>query len=155
MWSNSYSFVLAVMLLSGCIKQPLQPSVEASEQVSVQLELGVAYLEKERLDLARQHLQKALNHATPEMAQWSRIHYALALIEMRTVNNRVAEYHFQQALDNHSRYPDAENGYGVLLCRQGRVAEAENHFLRAINDPQYATPEVAENNRKACGEGQR
>ncbi len=154
MWSRFFTFSLFVTLLSGCMKPSLQQTAETGEQVSVQLELGLAYLEKERLQLAHEHLQKALSYASPEMGQWPRIHYALALIEMRSVNNRKAEHYFQQALQNSSGYPEAENGYGVLLCRLGRTAEADHYFLRAINNPQYATPEVAKNNQKACGEEQ-
>ncbi len=148
--------LLFSLLLSACGLQPVQStqSVTASEQVRAQLELGLAYLAQEQLIQARQHLERAQQFATTEMVEWSRIHYALALIEMRTGTGERAEHHFLLALNSHRSYPEAENGYGVLLCQQGRGNEAETYFLRAINNPRYATPEVAERNRKACGEEQ-
>jgi|APSaa5957512576_1039674.scaffolds.fasta_scaffold02401_7 type IV pilus assembly protein PilF len=164
MWRKSYSLFALLLLFSGCALQPLQSphSEKQPEQVAIQLELGLTYLEQERLDLAQGALQKALSAIGPqaqlvgaEVGQWQQIHYGLALIYLRKEVYQRSEHHFMQALVLESPYPEAANGYGVLLCRQGRRAEAELQFQRAINNPQYRTPEVAMNNRKACGEEQR
>jgi type IV pilus assembly protein PilF len=158
MWSRVLQPALlsVPLLLSACGLQPLQSpnTAPASGRVAAQLELGLGYLSQEQLPQAREHLEKALLHATQAMEEWVQIHYALALIEMRGGREGRAEHHFQQALESGSGYPEAENGYGVLLCQQGRVAEAEHYFLRALNNPLYTTPEVAEKNRKVCGERQ-
>lgn len=164
MWSRGYNTaavtvlqsLLFSFLLSGCVLQPLQSPTneQQSEQAAAQLELGLAYLQQERLELARQHLLKALQYTAPEREAWQKIHYGLALIDLRWGENTRSEYHFQQALSVARGDPDAENGYGVLLCRLGRIEEAALHFQRAINSPQYRTPEVAMNNQKACGEEQ-
>ncbi len=146
--------VLLLLSLSGCAVQPSNnPPVQSSTtERDPRIELGLAYLNQGRLQLARQHLQKALGSATELSPSWLEIHYALALLEMRSEHEERSETHFLQALRGQQGYPDAENGYGVLLCRMGRKALAQRYFLRAINNPDYATPEVAANNQKACGD---
>ncbi len=146
--------MLLLLLLSGCALQPeSSPSAQGNgQQIAAQLQLGVAYLEQKRLNLARQHLLRVVDSAVPASNSWREAHYAMALVEMRDGTEKQAEYHFQQALRGEARYPEVENGYGVLLCQQGRVAEAMDHFQRAISTPHYATPEMAKKNRQMCGD---
>ncbi|MBT3196254.1 MAG: hypothetical protein HN344_00910 [Gammaproteobacteria bacterium] len=154
MWSSVYrvSGGIIVLWLSACtMQQPqqyAQPGGGALAQT--QLELGLGYLEQERLQLAQQHLEKAVFHASPLHPVWRKAHYGLALSYLRSGEDGRSEHYFLRALQGEASYPEAENGLGVLFCRQGRMAEANGYFQRAIDNPHYSTPEVARKNRDAC-----
>ncbi len=45
---------------------------------------------------------------------------------------------------------EVHNNYGVLLCAQGRVEEAEAHFRAALREPDYRTPAAAWENLGLC-----
>lgn len=146
--------ILATLLLGGCL--PPQAEKGAQQQaLQLQQQLGLSYLQQQRLSLAREHLQRAAHLATISHPAWGEIQYGLGLVAMRSGAEVVAENHFQQALAANPPYLEAANGYGVLLCRQGKVKEADHYFLRVINNPEYNTPEVAVANRKRCGEERR
>lgn len=149
---RSSSGLLVALCLSACTMQQTH-SVADQYQLSLaqaQLELGLGYLEQERLTLAQQHLEKAVAHAPSRHTIWRQAHYGLALGHLRSGDERRSEYHFLHALQGPKPYPEAENGLGVLRCRQGQVAEADDYFKRAIENPHYSTPEVALKNRSAC-----
>ncbi len=140
-----------LFLLAGCALQPSK-TLSTTEQESAHLELGLAYLEQKQLDQAEKYLKKVVDYGVAERGNGYQAHYGLALIHMQRGENSLSEHHFRQALQRRHLYPEAENGYGVLLCRMGRREEAVSHFQQAIHAPQYATPEIARNNQKACGE---
>ena len=144
--------VWIVLWLSACTMQQSRSEFGLIdvERAQAQLELGLAYLEQERLTLAQQHLLKVLDYVDFRTAEGSQAHYGLALLHLRSGNERESEDHFLQALNSETPYPDAENGLGVLRCRQGRVDEAALLFKKAIDNPLYSTPEVAEKNSRAC-----
>lgn len=140
---------LVVLMLAGCSAGV--GTKESQTMAESQLELGVAYMEQERLDLARVHLEKALSTA-PSRAE---VHYALALLHLREENAELSEHHFRRSLERSTPYPEAQNGYGVLLCRLGRIDEALGYFQMAVTNPAYGTPEIANRNREICGEEMR
>ena len=45
---------------------------------------------------------------------------------------------------------DILNNYGQFLCQESRFDEAEVTFLKAANNPLYATPEIAFSNAGTC-----
>jgi type IV pilus assembly protein PilF len=138
---------LLLLTINGCVvDKQYKGSLENRDIAQAQLALGAAYLDREQLSQAEFHLQRALTEL-PEMAE---AEYALALIEMRRENYLNAETHFIAALQKVDSYPDARNGYGVLLCKQGRLEEAQLMFQQAIADPTNSSPELAIKNIEIC-----
>ncbi len=141
--------------IAGCGESLHRPVSAESEEVALTLERGLAYLQQRQLQRAQQQLQQLLRHSGANPQQRRQAHYSLALVAMEQKEEDAAEHHFQTALQllEHEPYPDADNGYAVLLCRQGRRVEADDHFRRAL---QHAPPGVVAmvmKNRRMCGEG--
>lgn len=109
------------------------------------MQLGVDYLQRGKLELAKDKLERALEQ-DPKLPQ---AHTAMALLYEQLGQTDRADKHYRQAL---SLSPDAamHNNYGVFLCRQGKREKAEEHFLEAIGDRLYGTPEAALTNLGFC-----
>jgi type IV pilus assembly protein PilF len=81
----------------------------------------------------------------------------MALLQWRLKNHDAAERHFQRALGSKAGgiNPDVQHNYGAYLmdigvCDRGRAEEAMTWFERAIANPQYPTPELANLNAGLC-----
>ncbi|MEK7697639.1 MAG: type IV pilus biogenesis/stability protein PilW, partial [Pseudomonadota bacterium] len=76
----------------------------------------------------------------------------MALLQWRLKNHEAAERHFQRALGSKAGgiNPDVQHNYGAYLCDRGRAEEAMMWFERAIANPQYPTPELANLNAGLC-----
>jgi type IV pilus assembly protein PilF len=77
-------------------------------------------------------------------------HYAIALLYEQLGEADKAEGHFRRVLHLNADYADAHNAYGVFLCRQGRLDQAEQEFWLAIKNPLYSTPDLAYTNLGQC-----
>ncbi|MGY6630861.1 MAG: type IV pilus biogenesis/stability protein PilW [Wenzhouxiangella sp.] len=112
----------------------------------VNTRLGIGYMERGQLQLAMEKLETALRH-DPEHVP---AHLALALIYETINDSQRAGRHYRQAARLAPHDGATQNAYGVFLCRQGDFAQAERHFMLAVDDPFYDTPEVAWTNAGAC-----
>ncbi len=147
-------FALTGMI--GCSSQPKQDPQDVMQKerikertdalVKVQRELALAYLERGEYQLVRESVQRALHHQPQNAELW----YLLALPDLREKKWGQAMQNFQTALQWKPEYPEAQNGIGMLLCLQGKVAEAGQWFDRAAQHQDYETPEFAQNNKKLC-----
>ena len=109
-------------------------------------QLGIGYLQRNRLKLAKQYLDKALkaNRNSPTVQ-----HY-YALLQDRLGNKELAARYFARAVKKDAKNPELLNNYGSFLCKHGAVNRAEAAFLRATADPLYDTPEFAFANAGIC-----
>lgn len=141
-------FVIMVMAILSSCATSIKSQKESAKVAQLQLELGVAYMEQGYVDMALINLEKAesIMPSDPE------IQYALALLYLKKRDEERAEQYFLRAMRERTPYPEAQNGYGVLLCRQGRHQEAEIYFNMAMNNPDYKTPGVAGRNSEICGD---
>jgi len=108
-------------------------------------QLGLDYLQRGKLDFAKEKLERALEQ-DPTLPQ---AHTAMALLYEQLGEAERADKHYRKAL---SLSPEAamHNNYGVFLCRQGKREKAEEHFIEAIGDRLYRTPEAALTNLGFC-----
>jgi len=109
-------------------------------------QLGVGYLQRNRLNLANEYLKKALkaNPRSPEVQHYN------ALLQERLGRQEQAGQHFAKAMRLDSDNPELLNNYGSYLCKQGEIQKAETVFMRAADDPLYKTPEFALTNAGIC-----
>ncbi|MGY6587228.1 MAG: type IV pilus biogenesis/stability protein PilW [Wenzhouxiangella sp.] len=112
----------------------------------VNTRLGIGYMERGQLQLAMEKLEAALRHDPDHVPA----HLALALIYETINDSQRAGRHYRQAARLAPNDGATQNAYGVFLCRQGDFAQAERHFMRAVDDPFYDTPAVAWTNAGAC-----
>ncbi len=142
------------VLLIGCASTPDPgPNTRAGmDRVSpvraaeVNTRLGIGYLERGDMQLAMEKLQSALRQDSAHVPAI----VTLAMIHEELGNRSQAQRHYRQAIRHAPDDGATLNSYAVFLCRQGDFADAEANFERALQDPFYATPEVALLNAGAC-----
>ena len=147
--SPASGLLIALLLLtaiSACSSNgQLEPSSKRKAADS-QAKLGVAYLQKNRLQLAKDHLEKALKRDRNSPV----VQHYYALLQERLGNDAEAQKYFRAALQNDADNAELLNNYGTFLCKTGEVNQAESLFVRAANDPLYRTPELALENAGIC-----
>lgn len=116
------------------------------EAAKINFQLGVEYMRRGMNDIALNKLQKALaldkNYADA--------HNAIALLYDSLGVNQKARSHYQTAATLKPKDSDIHNNYGQFLCKQGQWTEAEKHFLQALENPVYRTPEYPYTNAGLC-----
>ncbi|QIK39116.1 type IV pilus biogenesis/stability protein PilW [Caldichromatium japonicum] len=110
------------------------------------VELAKEYYRLGKNELALRHAEQAVE--TDE--RYPPAHVWLAfLFEQLRQTGKAAE-HYQRALELGPNNPDVLNAYGSFLCNQRRFAEADSYFLKAADNPVYATPWIALSNAGNC-----
>jgi type IV pilus assembly protein PilF len=74
----------------------------------------------------------------------------LAIIYQRLGKQPEADRHFAEALRLDPDNPEYLNARGTILCTRGRFDAAIEQFEAAVDNPLYATPEVALMNASDC-----
>lgn len=140
----------AVLLTAGCAStaERNQSDERLRKLVDTNVQLAAGYMQQGQMDAAKEKLDKALELA-PDDPQTNNV---MALLQWRLRNYDAAERHFQRALGSRTGgiNPDVQHNYGAFLCDRSRVDEAMTWFERAIANPQYPTPELANMNAGLC-----
>lgn len=137
--------ILLLGLLQGCVT--VDPAKGKNEKASaVNVQLGIGYLQQNKLELASEKLSKALRQ-DPNSAS---AHNAYAILQDRLLQADKAEFHYKKATELDTKNSQANNNYGAFLCRNGRELESEKYFVRAVDNPLYSTPEFAYTNAAIC-----
>lgn len=140
-------FTVAVMLsVMGCSSSSSKPPSNPQNAADLNAQLGLAYMEQGEYEQAMRKLQ----HAVELDSRSANAHHYLAELYKKLGQNREAEEHFRKALSLAPSDPMLLNNYGVFLCGQRRLDEAQKNFLAAVKQPFYRTPEVAYNNAGLC-----
>ncbi len=143
----SVILVIVVLFLSAC--SGLKAGAgggQNSEAAELNVELGLSYLQKNRPDLAKIKLDRALRQAPNA----SRANWAYARLEEKLGNITSAEKYFEKAIKLDPNDADGHNNYGIFLCQQDRVEEAVKQFEMAVANPLYETPEYGYLNAGMC-----
>jgi type IV pilus assembly protein PilF len=91
-----------------------------------------------------------LNRAREAKPDYPPTYNALGVLYQKLGVYDVAENNFKKAIKLNPKDSPTLNNYGLLLCQTQRFEEADEIFLRAVNNPLYATPELAYNNAGTC-----
>lgn len=136
-------------LLAGCAttgEDGQSSSQRARNIASVHTELAAAYFERKQFAVALQELGVALQ-ADPSYAPGYNLR---GLLRMELHEDEQAEADFRKSLKLDAASSEARNNYGWFLCQRGRAKESIAQFQEALNNPLYATPEVAYANAGLC-----
>lgn len=144
-WLAVPAFVAALML-AGCSSGPKLDDQARQRLLQIHTELGVAYLQRNQLDIAQQELEKAMAIDSGDV----NANNAMALLQSRLKRYEDADKYFRRAVSARPGSPEAHNNYGVFLCEQGRIDAAEKQFKLAVADPLYKTPDLANLNAGLC-----
>lgn len=136
---------LLALLLGACATSPTG-TPDAQRAAQANLELGVAYYREGRLQLAMDHLRRAVDQ-DPNLPD---AHGAIAMLYERLGEHESAERHYRRALSLAPTDSRTLNNFGQFLCNRQRLEDADRHFRQALADPLYGTPEVALTNAGIC-----
>ncbi len=140
-------YLLWLIVLSAC-SQNVQdndytPDDKAAE---INLQLGIEYMRRGRTDIALKRLNKALSIDR----NYAQAHNAIAVLYERLGLSDEAKRHYQQAIELKPTDSDIYNNYGQFLCKQKQWQEANQAFLKALENPVYQTPEIPYTNAGLC-----
>lgn len=139
------AIIASLLLLNACVVVESGPSnKEKASDINVQL--GIGYLQQNNLEVANQKLIKAIR-LNPDSAM---AHNAYAILQERLLHKEKAEEHYRLATELDTLNSEANNNYGIFLCRSGREKESEHYFMQALENPLYKTPEFAYTSAAFC-----
>jgi len=140
---------LAAVGLAACQSNPAPTTATASRRsqaASVNLQLGVGYLQQGNLQIAKQKLDRALSE-DPHNPQ---VHSALGLLDERLGKDKDADREYRTSLELAPHDPSLLNNYAVFLCSHGRAVEGVRNFEEAATNPLYRSPWAAYTNAGVC-----
>lgn len=157
--------VVSALMLGGCASTPttvggggsdaagisrpmsdIQPATAADARARVHVDLGMAYFEVGRYDVALDEAKIALS----DSSAYAPAFHLMGLVYMMINENASAGEYFVRALDAAPGDPDFNNSYGWYLCQQGREVEAMERFARAARNPYYRYPTRPYTNAGLC-----
>ncbi|HCI52526.1 MAG TPA: type IV pilus biogenesis/stability protein PilW [Gallionella sp.] len=140
--------LVLVLLLTGCggaaVKQ--QSNERAQSSAKIHTELAGMYFERTQMGIALSEIDLALRADQ----NYAPAYNVRGLIHMSLREDAEAEADFVQSLRLDKTDSEAHNNYGWFLCQRGRESESITHFMAAVKNPLYTTPERAYLNAGLC-----
>ncbi len=139
-----------VLLMTACVSEPQRDSEDINDASDYNAQLGLAYINQGRYDIALAKLKKAIEQ-NPDNAVAQ--HY-IAELYRRLGEFDKAETHFEKALDLAPKNSSLLNNYGVFLCDAKRYKEAYPYFDKVLKDPLYPAKGSVYENVGLCAQAQ-
>src|ERR1700726_4327056 len=133
-------------LLASCASIPQHSSSASDEAAGYNVQLGLGYLQKGDLAVAKEKLERAERESPRD----PKVHSALGLLYERFGESKRADEEYRTALRYGPKDPDIANNYAGFLCKSARTEEGVKYFLEAARNPLYRTPEAAYTNMAVC-----
>lgn len=145
------AILLACLLSCNAIaaEQTQTTTSNAEEAAVANMQLGISYIQRGNLAMAREKIDKALKQA-PKNPD---VRTAAAILEERLGNPRKAEEHHKIAIRMGANRPELQNNYAVFLCRTGKSKEGIAMLLQVAANKLYASPQAAYTNAGVCARG--
>lgn len=141
-----FAVALLTLMLAACAARSDISGANLHEAARINAQLGIDYFRKGELNLAIEKLQRAIDQ-NPNLVL---AHSSLALVYSRRGDTKLAEKEYRIAAALEPNNADVQNNFGVFLCAQERIVEAERYFISAAQTPQYKTPQAAWTNAGVC-----
>ena len=130
------SGVLIAVVLSSCASSTVK-STKNDDSASIYLQLGVRYMDLNKLEVAKENLQLALKK-DPDNAQ---VLNAFAFLYEKLNDYDKAKDHYEMALDASPNDWSVQNNFGRFLCDRGEYEKGMALLSQAIttqlNDRQW------------------
>ena len=120
--------VLLLPILTACVTVGGEPMDQNEKASAINVQLGLGYMSQNNLGQANIKLLRAIDK-DPESAS---AHNAYAMLQERLLEKGTAQKHYKIATELDPENSEASNNYGAFLCNNGRQAESEKYFLRAL-----------------------
>lgn len=149
---------VAALALAGCAGTPgsgpgggldstMEPQTDAGpvigevsaprERARAHTELAAAYYERGNMGVALEELRIAI----AADSGYAPAYNVLGLVHMDLKEHAQAQASFERALRITPNDPDANHNFGWFLCQTQREEQAIKHFMMAIRNPLYVTPQ--------------
>lgn len=140
--------LLAFLVLCAACALPAAADEPADARYRAQIhtELGAGYFSRGQLGVALEELSEAVKADS----DYAPAYTMLGLVYMELREHDQAEENFRRALGLEPANSEAHNNYGWFLCQRERTDEAIPHFLAALKNPLYTTPEKPYFNAGVC-----
>ena len=129
---NLCGLLVGLAVLCGCTT-----TVEKKEKTDTYLQLGVRYMNMNRLELAKENLEKAIKTDSSNV----QVHNALAFLYEKIEKFPLAKEHYQTALKLAPDDLGVQNNYGRFLCEHNEVSAGLSLLNKAVtnllNDRQW------------------
>ena len=140
---------IIIPILCACEPQSsknIRPNATSNNAAVANLNLGIEYMRRGEYEKALDRLTKATSADPRYYATYN----VLGLLYQQLGDMTNAEKNFKKALSLNDQDSRTMNNYGLFLCRNHRIDEAEAIFNRATENPLYNTPEIAITNAGTC-----
>lgn len=140
--------LLVTLLVLWGVAQPLwaDDMSDETKRAQIHTELGAGYFGMGKLGIALEELTIAIKADSKYAPAYNML--GLLYMELREFDK--AGENFKRSLSLDSNSSEAHNNYGWFLCQRNREDEAIGHFMSALKNPLYATPEKAYLNAGEC-----
>ena len=144
--------VIMIILLSGCAQQPVEDQSQDNNasaprvRAKIHSELASGYYSRGQLGVALEEAKTSVQ-SDPTFVDGYNI---LGVVYMELREDAKAEASFQKGLAIDPKNSEANNNYGWFLCQHNRIDDAIKHFLVALQNPLYTTPEKPYFNAGIC-----
>jgi type IV pilus assembly protein PilF len=129
------------------LNNPKSSRKEQAFKVAIaNMNLGVEYMRQGAYDNALENLNRSIL-AKPDFAP---AYNVLGLLYQQLGDSKKSEANFKYSIKLDPTDSSTFNNYGLFLCSNNRLDEAESVFLTAANNAFYSTPEIAFTNAGIC-----
>lgn len=147
------ALLFSLIALAGCgtpsgggQATPEQFRSRTTASAKVHTELAGMYYERAQMGIALGEIDAALQADQNYAPAYS----VRGLIHMALREYKEAEEDFQQSLRLDRNDSETHNNFGWFLCQRGKEKESIPHFMAALKNPLYGTPERAYLNAGLC-----
>jgi type IV pilus assembly protein PilF len=121
------------MLVAGCSSSPSRDKVDPKEVAEANADLGLQYMLNGQYEVAMEKLKRALENNSDSV---NANHY-MAELHNRLGRYDDAERYYRRAVSEADNDAPLNNNYGVFLCGRKKYDQAEQQFLKALENPVY------------------
>jgi type IV pilus assembly protein PilF len=144
-WIGLLLVLLFGTLLSACVGNGMTAE-NAQKSARIHTELASLYYERVQMGAALGEIEQALT----SKSNYAPAYNVRALIHMALHEDKEAEDDFQHSLSIDKNDSETQSNYGWYLCQRGKEKESILHFMAALKNPLYQTPEQAYLNAAVC-----
>ncbi len=151
-WLQVGLISVLLMLASACVTAPQNSGVDAYGETALTTrarahsDLGAAYLQQNKLEIALTEFTLS----TQIEPNYSPAYNGLGLVYAALGEDAKADTNFKKSIQLQPGSSESHNNYGSFLCARKRYDESIPHFLEAVKNPLYPTPNLAYANAGIC-----
>lgn len=138
--------LLAVFIAAGCSSTPQKSEAENRKAAETNAALGRQYMDRGQYEVALEKLKRSVAYDRT----YAPAHTLLGVLYESIGEMDLAEKSYRDAVKYDPKGGEVNNNLGAFLCATGRQRQADSHFLKAVEDPFYPTPEIAMSNAGSC-----